>query len=185
MGTYGSFFFFLDLFFKCTLQFDSGMFFSWTSVWESVEKMKRTLIRMSHRVLHNLALIYPPRENECPLFPLDCSLTELFLFLLPQLCMHTSHNNTYFSIISLHFTPTWPNCRINFMSMWLVQSQKALLLEGCSARVILKFIIIVEPEVAHFYFALGPMNYILGPAHSSLNSLKTKTVCYSLEILFG
>lgn len=32
-----------DLFFKCTLQFDSGVFFSWTSVWESVEKMKRTL----------------------------------------------------------------------------------------------------------------------------------------------
>lgn len=46
------------------------------------------------------------------------------------------------------------------MSMWLVQSQKALLLEGCSARVILKFIIIVEPKVPHFYFALGPTNYM-------------------------
>lgn len=76
MGTYGSIF----LMHSPTLFW---YFFSWTDVWESVEKTKCTLIRMSHKVLHNLALIYPSRENECPVFPLDCSLTELFLLCAP------------------------------------------------------------------------------------------------------
>ena len=71
------------------------------------------------------------------------------------------------------------------MSVCLVQSHKALLLEGCSATVILKFLIILEPGIPHFHFALDPTNYILGPADSTVKSLKIETVCYSLEILFG
>lgn len=66
-----------------------------------------------------------------------------------------------------------------------MQPYKALLLEGRSARAILKFLILVEPRPSHFQFALGSSNYVLGPAHSTVNALKTETVCYSLKILFG
>lgn len=48
-----------------------------------------------------------------------------------------------------------------------------------------EFLILVEQGAPHFHFARGPTNYVLSLAYSTVNSLKTEAICYSLEILLG
>lgn len=105
------------------------MVFSWTRAWEWLEKIKCTFIRMSYKVLHSPAFPYPLLQgNLNPVFPLEVFF-DWVPSVLPPLCMHKSHNGTYFITFPSCFYPVSPTCRTSFMTTWLGQSHWTLLLQ--------------------------------------------------------
>lgn len=153
----------------------------WASVWESSGKIKCTFIRMSYKAFTIWpSTTLPGKLND--IFHPEVVFDWVTPSVLPQLCMHNPPD----FIAPLHPPLVGP-------ASWACSPcrhtapfpQKGSELGSMPCHSYPEFLILVEQGAPHFHFAQGPTNYVLSRAYSTVNSLKTEAICYSLEILLG